>query len=345
MQSEHFVFLLTWILAEFIVFDRGNVDLPTYSIPHSPMNKTILITGANAGLGKEAARQLALMDHTEKIYLGCRNEQKAKAAQESLENATGKNIFEILIIDVSSPTSVRGAVGQLQDPIDALIMNAGGMGGKEPSKITDDGVTQIFAANVLGHVILLEELLKAEKLSKVALYSSSEAARGVKKMGMKQPELQSSSVDEFASIIDGSFFNGKFDNMYAYGLVKYIATLWMLSLARKHTNVRIVPMSPGGTSGTNVMDDLKGFQKIFFKYIGGPLLLPMMGMMHSLDKGAKRYVDGISDEQYKTGTFYASKESVLTGPMIDQSSIFPKVQEESVQDNAYAAIHRFIKVE
>ena len=39
------------------------------------MNKSILITGANAGLGKEAARQLALIGTTEKVYLGCRNER------------------------------------------------------------------------------------------------------------------------------------------------------------------------------------------------------------------------------------------------------------------------------
>ena len=42
------------------------------------MNKTILITGANGGLGKDAARQLALLDGTEKIYLACRNEAKAR---------------------------------------------------------------------------------------------------------------------------------------------------------------------------------------------------------------------------------------------------------------------------
>ena len=52
--------------------------------------KTVLITGANGGLGKECARQLALLDGTEKIYLGCRNEEKAKAAQRELEEATDK---------------------------------------------------------------------------------------------------------------------------------------------------------------------------------------------------------------------------------------------------------------
>ena len=153
------------------------------------MNKKILITGANGGLGKDTARQLAMIKETEKIYLGCRNEDKAKAAKKSLEEETGRSIFEILIIDVSNLDSVRTAVASLIEPIDAVILNAGGMGGKDPGKLTKEGVTAIFATNVLGHAVLIDELIKADKLTNVALYACSEAARGVKKMGMKQPNL------------------------------------------------------------------------------------------------------------------------------------------------------------
>lgn len=209
------------------------------------MNKTILITGANGGIGKDTARQLALLPETEKIYLACRNEAKAIAAKKSLEASTGRSIFEIVLMDVSNLESVKAAVAALNEPIDAVIMNAGGMGGKSPEKLTKDGVTQMFATNVLGHVVLVDELLKADLLKKVALYASSEAARGVKKMGMQRPNLKTSSVEEFASIFDGSYFNGKMDPMQAYGMVKYAATLWMSSEARKHPNIRFISMSPG----------------------------------------------------------------------------------------------------
>ena len=63
----------------------------------------------------------------------------------SLEETTGRSIFEILIMDVSKVDSVKAAVATLVEPIDALILNAGGMGGKNPAKITTDGVTQMFA--------------------------------------------------------------------------------------------------------------------------------------------------------------------------------------------------------
>ena len=305
------------------------------------MNKTILITGANAGIGKDVARQLALIVGTEKIYLGCRNEGRALAAKKELEDTTGKDIFEIVLMDVSDTASVRAAVGSLTEPIDALIMNAGGMGGKTPEKRTAEGVTQLFGNNVLGHVVLLEELIKENKLNNVALYAGSEAARGVPKMGMKRPALETSSADEFAGIIDGTFYGDNFDVMQAYGPVKYVAAQWMSSLARKYPDIRFVTMSPGGTGGTEVMQDLTGLRKIMFKYIG-VRLMPLMGMMHKLEVGSKRFVDGINDAAYKSGIFYASSEKVLTGPVMDQSLIFPDLKNETFQDNAYNAIHRFI---
>lgn len=306
------------------------------------MNKRILITGANGGIGKDAARQLALIEETEKIYLACRNEEKAIAAKKSLEASTGRSIFEIVIMDVSNIDSVRSAVASLRDPIDALIMNAGGMGGKTPLKMTEYGVTQIFATNVLGHVVLLESLLQENKLKNVALYASSEAARGIKKMGMNRPALESSSADEFVTVINGDYFGEKGDPMDAYGHVKYVATMWMASLARKYPNVRFISMSPGGTKGTAAMDDLPAVQRFMFKYVAMPVIFPLIGMAHSLEKGAKRFVDGINDESLQSGNFYASKEKVLTGPVIDQSLLFPELKNETFQENANQAIHRFI---
>jgi NAD(P)-dependent dehydrogenase (short-subunit alcohol dehydrogenase family) len=303
--------------------------------------KTVLITGANGGLGKECARQLASQDGTEKIYLGCRNEERAKAAQHELEESTGKSIFEIVLMDVSNLDSVRSAVESLDEPIEALVMNAGGMGGPNPAKKNGHGVIQMFAVNVLGHVVLLDELLKANKLTKVALYAGSEAARGVPKMGMKRPDLKTSSVDEFASIGDGSFFGEKIDPMVAYGPVKYTAAMWMSSMARKYPDIRLVTVSPGGTSGTDVMKDLPPFMKFMYTQVGFRLM-PLFGLMHDLEVGAKRYIDGLYDESYKSGVFYGSKESVVTGPLVDQGTIFDDLNNQTFQDNANEAVHRFI---
>lgn len=305
------------------------------------MNRVVMITGANAGIGKETARQLALKPEVEKIYLACRNLTKALAAKQSLEEMTGRNIFEIVIMDVADPDTVRNAVRGLQGPVDALIMNAGGTGGRNPEKHTRDGVTNITATNLLGHVVLLDELLSADKLKNIALFASSEAARGIKKMGMNQPKLKTSSADEFATVFDGSFFGEAFDPMQVYGVVKYGGTLWMSSMARKYPDVKFISMSPGGTRGTQGFDDLPLLKRIMFKYVGMPIFMPLMGLSHSLEKGAKRFVDGISNSDLKSGGFYGSRENVLTGPLVEQSAFFPDLKNETFQDNANAAIHRF----
>jgi NAD(P)-dependent dehydrogenase (short-subunit alcohol dehydrogenase family) len=305
-------------------------------------NKKIMITGANAGIGKNVAKQLALLNDIEKIYLACRNENKALQAKKELEEQTGKSIFEIVIMDMSDLNSVRKAVASLKTPIDALIMNAGGSGGKTPLALTKDGVTTIFATNVLGHVVLLEELIKTKKINNVALFAGSEAARGIPKMGMKRPELKTSSVDEFAAIIDGKYFTDqKFSSPLAYAQVKYIGAMWMASLARKNQNLRFITMSPGSTQGTETASDFPKAVQFIYNNILMPIVLPLMGMSHSLDKGTQRIIDGINDTSLKSGVFYASKEKVLTGPVIDQSAIFPDLSNEKFQDNANEAIHRF----
>ncbi|BFM18525.1 hypothetical protein R50073_47080 [Maricurvus nonylphenolicus] len=304
------------------------------------MIKSVLITGANAGLGKESARQLAQKSSIEKIYLGCRNPQKAKLAKQGLEELTARDIFEVLPIDVSNLTSVRKAVALLPEPVDALIMNAGGTGGKKFQKHTQDGVTQIFAVNLLGHAVLAEELIKAGKLQQVALYAGSEAARGVKEMGMKRPELKTSSVDEFVSICNGAFYADTKDATVPYGPLKYMAALWMSAMARQHSAIRFITMSPGATTGTEGFNTLSPVRQYLMK--GMMQVMLWLGKVHRVEVGAQRYVDGLFNSAYQNGGFYASKQG-LTGAVGEQGVLFKDINNESFQDNAYQAIQRFIK--
>ena len=308
------------------------------------MNESILITGANAGLGKETARQLALKQETKKIILFCRNQVKAEAAKKDLEEKTGRKIFEILIGDATDSDSVRKAVEEIKHPVDAIILNASGVVGKTAAKITPSGMNELAATNILGHVILVEELIRRGKLRKTVLFVSAEAVPGVKTLGVKPVCMRTSSVDEFAAVLDGSYFGKKFDALQAYTYVKYAATMWTLSMARKYAELKFIAVSPGNTKGTQAPESLPLGMRFMVKYVMMPVVFPLMGgMVHKLEVGAKRFVDAISEEQYKSGVFYASKEGKLSGDMVGQSTFFTDLTKTSSQDNASEAIHRFIK--
>src|ERR1017187_6723479 len=304
----------------------------------TPPGKTVLITGANAGIGKEVARQLALRPEVARIYLACRNQDRATTAKAELEAATCRSIFDIILMDVADLSSVRRGLAAINGPLDALVMNAGGVGGKTPMHLTADGATYMFASNVLGHTALLETLLTEDRLGEVAVFAGSESARGVPKLRMKRPSFVSTSADELATVIDGSYFaDRKTDRNLAYGQVKYIGALWMAYLARQHPDRRFITVSPGNTSGTDGPNGLGLPLRLAARYV-----MPALGISHKLDVGARRLVDGVTDPTLSSGVFYASAANKLTGPLVDQADIFPDLANPSFQDHANEAIHHFI---
>ena len=299
--------------------------------------KTVLITGANAGIGKDVARQLALRPEIKRIYLACRNQGRATTAKAELEAATGRSIFDIILMDVADMASVRAGLAAIDGSLDVLVMNAGVIGPKTMD-LTADGVTTVFATNVLGHVVLLEGLLSEDRLGEVAVFAGSEAVRGVPKLRMKGPSFVSTSVDELATVIDGSYFaSRKADFNLAFGQAKYIGALWMAYLARQHPDRRFITVSPGNTTGTRAASDLPLLMRVAAKYV-----MPALGLAHKLDVGAKRLVDGVTDPTLSSGVFYASAANTLKGPMVDQTDFLPDLANVSFQDNANEAIHRFI---
>ena len=71
--------------------------------------KTVLITGANAGIGKDVARQLASRPEIARIYLACRNRGRATTAKAELEADTGRRLDRIAAaFAVAEPGALPG---------------------------------------------------------------------------------------------------------------------------------------------------------------------------------------------------------------------------------------------
>ncbi len=307
-------------------------------------SKTVLITGANTGIGKEIARQLAQRGDYRRIYLACRDLAKAVAAQKDLEQGTRRDVFKVVPLDLADLDSARSVAG-LSEPLNALVMNAGGLGGPAPRALTPYGVTQIFAQNILGHVVLLESLLDRRALTEVGVLAGSEAARGAPKVGVPVPEFTDQSVEEFSSVIDGSFFDHRrYKTALAYGQSKYLGVLWMNSLARRYPQLRLLTVSPGSTSGTEGARDMPAPLRLFITKFFQPVVAPRLHLAHQLEIGAKRLADGVTDPKLRSGVFYASPADQVTGPLTDQAGGTPAFNDPEIQDNAAEAIHRFIPV-
>jgi len=159
---------------------------------------------------------------------------------------------------------------------------------------------------------------------------------------IKPLTFETSSSDEFVSVIDGSWLGGAYTAMAAYAASKYIAALWVGSMARRHPSIRFVTMSPGGTSGTAGTDRMQGFQRILMKYFAMPLMVAF-GMMHDVETGAARYVNALMDERYASGVFYGTIADAMIGDVVDQATIYADLANEDFQDNAYEAIQRFLR--
>jgi len=127
--------------------------------------KTVIITGANTGIGKETALDLA--QRGARVILACRDTSKAYAAKDDIIQKSGNANVEIRQLDLASLSSVRNfAAGILQTEsrLDVLINNAGCAGYAE-KQLTEDGLEYQMQANYFGHFLLTNLLLGLLKKS------------------------------------------------------------------------------------------------------------------------------------------------------------------------------------
>lgn len=141
--------------------------------------RTIVITGANTGLGYEAARVLA--GKNARVIIACRSPEKAKAAQQRILAQHPQAQVELEELDLASLDSVRAAAARLseEDRLDVLINNAGIM--VPPYELTADGFESQFGVNHLGPFALtglLLDKIRATPNSRIVSTSSIAHKRG-----------------------------------------------------------------------------------------------------------------------------------------------------------------------
>ena len=176
--------------------------------------KRYLITGANSGIGLEAAKILA--EKGADIVIACRNPAKAEEAMAEID-AAGTGAVDSLTLDLSSLASVRKAADEVRkryDSLDGLVANAGIM--QTPETRTEDGFELQLATNHLGHFLL-----------SALLFDLVEKAGG-------RITVVSSIAHKLGRIhLDDLMLEESYDPTKAYGQSKLANMLFAQELARR----------------------------------------------------------------------------------------------------------------
>ncbi|KAM6950765.1 retinol dehydrogenase 13-like [Lycodopsis pacificus] len=142
--------------------------------------KTVLITGANTGIGKETALDMA--KRGARVILACRDITRACIAADEIRQQSGNGNVVVKKLDLTSLRSVRELARDVQENeqrLDILINNAGVM--MCPKWKTEDGFEMQFGVNHLGHFLLtncLLDLLKKSTPSRIVIVSSLAHEKG-----------------------------------------------------------------------------------------------------------------------------------------------------------------------
>jgi protochlorophyllide reductase len=116
--------------------------------------RTVLVTGANSGLGLQTAMVLA--GHGATVLMACRNQQRGRVALDQVQGRNGGADATLVLLDLTDLSSVRKAADEVRtitsDRLDVLVNNAGVMA--TPPRRTADGFELQIGTNHLGHAAL-----------------------------------------------------------------------------------------------------------------------------------------------------------------------------------------------
>jgi NAD(P)-dependent dehydrogenase (short-subunit alcohol dehydrogenase family) len=245
--------------------------------------KTVLITGANQGIGKATA--FALARQGAKVVIVSRNGEKGRSAAAEIGAASGFEAVDLIVADLSTQAAVREVAAEFRsrhERLDVLVNNAGVFVPKR--QVTSDGVEETFAVNHLAYFLLTRELLGTLKASAPAriVNVSSDAHRHGK---MHWADLQ--------------FESHHYSAWRAYAQSKLANVLFTYELARRleGTGVTANALHPGVVA-SGFGRTYPGSMALLYK-LGGPFMLtPEQGAQTSICLASSPEVEGTNGKYF-----------------------------------------------
>ncbi|XP_061170054.1 retinol dehydrogenase 11-like [Saccostrea echinata] len=239
--------------------------------------KTIVITGANTGIGFETALDLAKRNG--RIILACRNAQKGEEAKNKIVQLTGNTSVVFRQVDVSLMSSVKSFVDVIrreENKVDILINNAGIV--VQNKIMTEEGLELTFATNHFGPFLLSTLLLDLLRKSKGRIVNVGSAASVIGKVDCDNLRAE------------------KGYSQLQYHNSKTATLLFTKELARRETDVTICCVHPG-TVRTNVFRHMPLPVKILISTV-------FRVLTRSPSEGAQPVLFCALDDSIRTGGYY-----------------------------------------
>lgn len=211
--------------------------------------KTVLVTGANTGIGFATAMELA--GRGASLVMVCRTRERGKKAREEIIRASGSKTIELMVCDLASQKQIHTLAAEYKsrrDTLHVLINNAAVVPARRA--LTEDGIEMQFAVNHLAYFLLTNiflDPLKAGAPSRIVNVASGMHFR----TSMDFNNLQAEKG---------------YKAMKQYGLTKLLNILFTYELARRLEGMGVTAncLSPGFTA-TDLGRDFSPFSRFIMK--------------------------------------------------------------------------------
>ncbi|KAK0620814.1 hypothetical protein B0T14DRAFT_481902 [Immersiella caudata] len=279
---------------------------PQTDIP-SLAGRVILVTGANAGLGKAAALELARHGPAQ-VWLACRDAAKGRAAAAEIASdpdVVANNLrpeIQPLVLDLASLASVQRAAREFcaaASRLDILMCNAGIMA--TAPGVTEDGYEAQLGTNHMGHALLLRLLLPV--LESTAALPGADV-RVVVLSSDAHAQWPKGGPKRKLDLARGTPAAAQLGTLNCYFRSKLANALWARRLARDHPRFTVVAIHPGVVA-TSLMQRSTGIPRVLR---GATRLAGIMGILPNATDGARNQlwaaVGDKSGGRLRSGEYY-----------------------------------------
>lgn len=284
----------------------------TDAAPEVMAGKTVLITGGNAGIGRETAVALASLGA--QVTITSRDAERGRVAADDIRARSGRDDVAVVPLDLACLASVRECADVFaagHDHLDVLVNNAGLL--LSTRRETVDGYEMTFQVNHLGHFLLTQQLralLAAGAPSRVVNVASvaHQTARG----GLDFDDLQSSR---------------RYRPMAVYGKSKLANVLFARELGRRWDGdgVTANALHPGVVASRFGRDgDTGALGRLVFPLLKPFALSPAQGAQTSVYLASAPELEGV------TGGYWAKSAPASSSAAARDAAAAARLWDESV---------------